>query len=710
MDVFAGDVVEFCREWPVWLVLSLDEKKRTVIMERRDEYPLSVVFRISERYPTGKTTVQNRTTKSIYTFKSGERLLEAVDAALLAWEDDADDDPLALESNVSHIYDDATYSTALVSSTSPHGDGMMGAASTRNRADDANYNDFLLHRLLTTWRALARETRPPCRADVFCNSPCSDDCSAIILHLSISVRDVDAFLCLALGIQSAEYLTVVVDIPLSFPTCAPSVRRVVLCNFPGSLTALDDDCDDRLGVLGWFIKDRISPILLQTTLAVRNSSDRLGAATALPCTMDEGAAAEQCLSSNVVFTPIASASETSDDGWPLLGTSFLLYEQLTRSDETTFLAELQFLAHGDNIILSLARRFRGLILNSTAQCFVCGDALGMDGMRLSYCGKELCTFSVERVGLGVDVLSEVTKRPEVFELLMLFTFASAVNAEKRDTFIPMCTVDLSHLNADLLLAYHGPLNFFLSDTKTKNFRLILEVVQLIPSIQSMQQLSGGNSDVLRRRLNSLHPLVYPFVQWVISSNRSHVQFIPQIYHVRGLGPHQYLLINHNAHKEQRFRALKAAAKRNSGGSGSFFAWHGSATGNWHCILREGLRVYSGTKFMSSGQVYGSGIYLARSISTSLPYMGSSKGGWSNSARFTSPGGCTVLALCEVVSNPSIYADHNNDIITVSDEGSICTRFLFVFHGSHGPPASVISSLPSNEEIAAQLSAAFSFFV
>ncbi len=183
-----------------------------------------------------------------------------------------------------------------------------------------------------------------------------------------------------------------------------------------------------------------------------------------------------------------------------------------------------------------------------------------------------------------------------------------------------------------------------------------------------------------------------------------------MYHVRGMGPHQYLIINHSAKKEQWFRSLKATAAKQRGGSGSFFAWHGSATGNWHCILREGLRVYSGTKLMSSGQVYGSGIYLARTISTSIPYMGASKGGWANTGRFSSPNGCTVLALCEVVDNPNIFTDHNNDIITVSDEDSICTRFLFVFHGSHGPSSSTINSLPANEVIAAQLSAAYSFLL
>lgn len=39
------------------------------------------------------------------------------------------------------------------------------------------------------------------------------------------------------------------------------------------------------------------------------------------------------------------------------------------------------------------------------------------------------------------------------------------------------------------------------------------------------------------------------------------------------------------------------------------AFHGSALGNWHCIFRQGLKNYSGTEKMSSGQAYGAGVYL-----------------------------------------------------------------------------------------------------
>lgn len=54
--------------------------------------------------------------------------------------------------------------------------------------------------------------------------------------------------------------------------------------------------------------------------------------------------------------------------------------------------------------------------------------------------------------------------------------------------------------------------------------------------------------------------------------------------------------------------------------GSFFAWHGSAAGNWHVVLRTSLKNMSNTEYMSAGAAYGSGIYFADQSSTSLGYI------------------------------------------------------------------------------------------
>lgn len=71
-------------------------------------------------------------------------------------------------------------------------------------------------------------------------------------------------------------------------------------------------------------------------------------------------------------------------------------------------------------------------------------------------------------------------------------------------------------------------------------------------------------------------------------------------------PYQYVLVSDNPQREARFRKKRAENAKKKGGRGSFYAFHGSAIGNWHSIFRGGLRNYSNTDKMSCGAAYGPG--------------------------------------------------------------------------------------------------------
>lgn len=47
-------------------------------------------------------------------------------------------------------------------------------------------------------------------------------------------------------------------------------------------------------------------------------------------------------------------------------------------------------------------------------------------------------------------------------------------------------------------------------------------------------------------------------------------------------PYQFVMMHSSLERRRNFQALKKK-------HGSFWAWHGSGLGNWHAILREGLR-------------------------------------------------------------------------------------------------------------------------
>ena len=77
-------------------------------------------------------------------------------------------------------------------------------------------------------------------------------------------------------------------------------------------------------------------------------------------------------------------------------------------------------------------------------------------------------------------------------------------------------------------------------------------------------------------------------------------------HVYTLGPYE---------KEKVFNEHKRSF-------GSLFSFHGSGIGNWHPILRTGLKNMSGTAGQINGAAYGSGIYVGNDMRVAHFYSSS----------------------------------------------------------------------------------------
>lgn len=697
MDQLAAHVLKFQDSWPIWKIQSLDENRRSIVLNRTDEFPMTIVIAGSKRYPNGETIITGKEQSRQFSYvSSGEEIGDAIENALMSWESESqgndfgDSGGCAVIATTSRQLSANMFSTSHESYEDAVRNDECGVGRQRSDEEWESHRRHigLFHK---RWTKLSRMC-PGSSVALDKQRQCFS------VMISIPLRD-SPMRCIALGIQNvAEYLVVEFDVPLAFPSssAAPSTRRVFLANDFSHGESLEI-VNDKLGVLEWFIKHHLNLgwhathvflVKLHQHLEYVKAFGSSAKAQDLQLESDE----------SVRFT----SSWFEDELLPLGNEE----EQEEEEEENEITSDASQISEGKDALTGATRKLMWCFENSTNRCFLCGTPLEVESMRMTQCTSELCTFTIEKLGLGVDVLAEATRNPEVFELLMLLAYASIANGEKRDVFVPMCNVDVEHLRG--ALHFRGPSNFYQigSDKKLKNYRLLLETIQQVPPISKLVDLAENSNATLKRKLDAVNPLMYPFIQWVFSSNRSLLQPIPPLYQVAALGAHQFLLAHH-PEKEKVFRKRRADIEAIRGDkNGSFYCWHGSGTYNWHSILREGLRVLSGTKFMSSGQVYGAGIYLARNITTSLPYSSVSKGSWQGSEAYRHPQGYTVLALCEVVNDPAVYKDHNGDILTVMDEDVITTRFLFILPFGSLQSSTIAASIPSNADIASQLRAAF----
>lgn len=300
----------------------------------------------------------------------------------------------------------------------------------------------------------------------------------------------------------------------------------------------------------------------------------------------------------------------------------------------------------------------------TKTCVICDATLAYEMLKPSICDSALCTFSSEQYGLGQDVSAMLQYSPEVFDLLISATAAIAARAISRtadgDRFSPFPTgVEVSDRSNKMKTFLNGSSN---------NYQLIGEVLAKLPSVRDMAKLP--NTAALRASLDLLHPLAFPLLRWILTSNRTHLAKLKPEETLSSVPtPHQYLMLSATPARERIFQQRKAQ-------HGSFWAFHGSGFFNWHAILRTGLRNLSGTALMSTGAVYGNGIYLAPESGTSIGYAQESSG-WNLSLHGTPSDQYRCMALCEVV-NAGYTA---NPYYVIPKEEDIVTRYLFIF-----PPA------------------------
>uniref|UniRef100_A0AAY4B3P7 Poly [ADP-ribose] polymerase n=1 Tax=Denticeps clupeoides TaxID=299321 RepID=A0AAY4B3P7_9TELE len=315
-------------------------------------------------------------------------------------------------------------------------------------------------------------------------------------------------------------------------------------------------------------------------------------------------------------------------------------------------------------------------------CVVCDEQhVFQNGSMLkpAVCTRELCVFSFYTLGVMSGAAEEVATGAEVVDLLVAMCRAALESPRKSIIFEPYPSVV-------------DP-----NDPKTLAFN------------------PKGSYLEIKKQMDKLDPLAHPLLQWIISSNRSHIVKLPLSRQLKFMHTsHQFLLLSSPPAKEARFRTAKKLY-------GSTFAFHGSHIENWHSVLRNGLVNASYTKLQLHGAAYGKGIYLSPISSISFGYSGMGKGQHRMptkdelvqrynrmntipqsrpiQSRFLQSRNLNCIALCEVITSKDLQKHGNIWVCPISDH--VCTRFFFTRARLPAPPSPSLS-FPVVERVKAHL--------
>ncbi|XP_008587318.1 PREDICTED: poly [ADP-ribose] polymerase 8 [Galeopterus variegatus] len=245
------------------------------------------------------------------------------------------------------------------------------------------------------------------------------------------------------------------------------------------------------------------------------------------------------------------------------------------------------------------------------------------------CERELCVFAFQTLGVMNEAADEIATGAQVVDLLVSMCRSALESPRKVVIFEPYPSV--VDPNDPQMLAFNP---------RKKNYDRVMKALDSITSIREMTQAPYLE---IKKQMDKQDPLAHPLLQWVISSNRSHIVKLPVNRQLKFMHtPHQFLLLSSPPAKESNFRAAKKLF-------GSTFAFHSTV----QCMEVESILVQC--------QAY------------RLVTQSQKKG---QQSQFLQSRNLKCIALCEVITSPDLHK--HGEIWVVPNTDHVCTRFFFVY--------------------------------
>ena len=270
-----------------------------------------------------------------------------------------------------------------------------------------------------------------------------------------------------------------------------------------------------------------------------------------------------------------------------------------------------------------------LLSDNKNLCTICGKNLKIKGQgKILHCDNNCCECEYYSCVTDNRLLDLYNQDPRVFMFLLNIFISGLSHPKVEQTFKPFPYIP--------------------------NIKTIEELKKIIPTelqlqnhIKLMNKFNESSNDIeLYSKLNNNS---YCIIKNAISNNyfsmSSRENVIPDSSVI-------FIHINYSAEIENKFQQ-------------NHYLFHGSSSYSWYPIIKNGLKVMSGTEFQANGAAYGNGVYFSDSFQFSLGYSSNNCGS-----------DTSVVGVFEILEDPSKYKKSTN-IYVISDEKILLLRSLVI---------------------------------
>ena len=302
-------------------------------------------------------------------------------------------------------------------------------------------------------------------------------------------------------------------------------------------------------------------------------------------------------------------------------------------------------------------------LNPMDFCSVCGGELGLKGLnKISCCNNEFCKISSKHIVMDNRITDMYKKDPFLCELLIDILIEGTTHPKEEKIFKPLPQIkNISNLKQLKILIEKEILNLDIKKIASSSNDIDLHktigsnAYSIISNAISDNYFSLSTIERFQSEvLNSGKPRLEKEEEKCVF-NSSDVKFIG---------------LNYSYEIESKFKK-------------EYFLFHGTPIYSWYPIVKNGLKVMSGTEFQANGAAHGNGIYLSDQFSMSLGYSSRANNNsysFSNNDKIKNNKSRTIVGVFEIAGG---IEQHRKIpyIFVIGDDKIMLLRYLIVIEGN-----------------------------
>lgn len=265
-----------------------------------------------------------------------------------------------------------------------------------------------------------------------------------------------------------------------------------------------------------------------------------------------------------------------------------------------------------DILMEMSNLLTRDILNNKLDlmdyCSICAQPLNIGGVnirgmdKIQCCDNEICNTKSKICVMDSRIIDNYNKDPFMVELMIIILINGVYHPKKELIFSPIPILPN-------IRTFDQFINLLESENRNNNLNITnISMNKNVSDIELYRQIGPYGYGIINNAISGNYFSMNTIVNFMNNTLEFHKLKLHIQKSVFECEEVKFVGFNYSFETERLFKK-------------KHYLFHGSHIHSWYPIIKNGLKVMSGTKFQANGAAYGKGVYFSDSFDFSLCYSG-----------------------------------------------------------------------------------------